>query len=1263
MRKYLRLYFLSVSFCLVCTSVLWGQQYSFKKQIGTTVTIHPNGIAIDKNGYIYVTSRWGSVSKLNADGRLLSFFGRKGNGDGELSAPKGIATDQNGYVYIADVGNHRIQKFDKNGNFLMKFGSLGSLAGQFNSPQAVFVDKHDNIWVADTKNNRIQKFDKNGNFLMKIGQSGSENGEFNNPVDINLDANGNICVVDSGNFCLQKFDPEGKFLKRFGSDVSAGGASAVARKIVTDSEGNIWVTDRSKFYVRKFDGDGNLIQEVELKGSKLSTPIPALEIAIDSKGRFWTMDSYSSIYVNNANGDLLFTRGLNTLGDNSDGIFGFEPRGVTTDIYNNIWVTDQENSRIQKFDKNGNFLMKFGSRGSGDGQFQGPIRMAIDRKNNIWVVDYNNYRIQKFDANGRFLLKTGSKGSGNGQFNQPYGFDFDENGNVWVTDIENNCIQKFSADGKFLQKVRSYFSAENSSSETQFLYPRDIEIDWEGNIWVADQTYRITKFDKNGNFLMKFGSSGSGDGQFGYGPIEGITTDMQNNLWVADSFNGRLQKFDRNGRFLTKINLPAGIVVRDVAVDKFGNVFSTSYFDVLIFSTDELVSFIKGRVYVDENQNCTFDGIDKPHSDIVITTQPGQYYGITDQNGNYEIVVDTGTYTVSPVWDTQKGIRIQPTCPVTNISPAITLNKGDMVTNIDFASKVIKTPYLISSVSSDRRRRCFASNTVINYSNSGYADAVNAKIYIKLPQHVVFKAADKPYTIDKDSNYVFNIDTIKANQPGTIHIIDSVACVANIRGLTQCTKVWITPSNNYTLPDDSRWDKSDIVLTGKCIENGRVQIVIKNIGQAMADSAEFRILLNAQLAFRKNYKLIVGDSLVLKIPANGKTVRLEADQRPDHPRKSQTNLTIEGCVASSSDVVSEGYVDVLPQDDAEPEVAIQCMQIIDSFDPNDKQVSPAGTPGYHYTPTNTELKYTIRFQNTGTDYAYNVTIIDTLSEYLDIATLQIGAVSHAYKLDITGKGRPILTWIFPTINLPDSTRDQAGSNGFIQFTIKPKTNLAEKTHIENYADIFFDYNDPVRTNTTANVLYDVPPVIAEENKLAEKGLLFLIPTISNFTPEQAQVGEQLTITGTNYQTVLSDNSVKINGVRASVVSATETQLIVTVPAGVTAGRVSVTTPGGTATSEAEFVMKPTANEQPQWSRPIVISPNPTDGRFTIDFSKTAVQIQTIEIYNHLGQRISSQTISKGSTGKEVDLSYNGAGIYLIVFKTDKGNSTRKLIIK
>ncbi|HEX8528920.1 MAG TPA: T9SS type A sorting domain-containing protein, partial [Cytophagales bacterium] len=271
------------------------------------------------------------------------------------------------------------------------------------------------------------------------------------------------------------------------------------------------------------------------------------------------------------------------------------------------------------------------------------------------------------------------------------------------------------------------------------------------------------------------------------------------------------------------------------------------------------------------------------------------------------------------------------------------------------------------------------------------------------------------------------------------------------------------------------WDGSDITLKAKCLPNGRVRLGLYNSGTgAMQDSSAYRLYLDAKLVLNRNYKLAPGDSLVLQIPANGQTLRLEADQRPGHPTKSATNVTLEACGTNAGGTVSLGFVAQLPQDDAEPEVDTECLPITDSFDPNDKLVLPAGVTAAHYTAFGQELEYTVRFQNTGNDYAYRVVVVDTLSEKLDVSTLRVAGASHPYRFSLSGKGRPVLTFTFEDINLPDSTRDQQGSNGLVKFTIKPLKDLPEKTRIENYADIFFDYNPPVRTDTTLNTLYDLP---------------------------------------------------------------------------------------------------------------------------------------------------------------------------------------------
>lgn len=100
-------------------------------------------------------------------------------------------------------------------------------------------------------------------------------------------------------------------------------------------------------------------------------------------------------------------------------------------------------------------------------------------------------------------------------------------------------------------------------------------------------------------------------------------------------------------------------------------------------------------------------------------------------------------------------------------------------------------------------------------------------------------------------------------------------------------------------------------------------------------------------------------------------------------------------------------------DDADDFVELDCQEIIASFDPNDKTVVPAGVDNDHFILAEDELEYKIRFQNTGNDTAFIVVIRDTLSEFLDPATVVSGVSSHDYTLYMYGNG--ILEWTFNNI--------------------------------------------------------------------------------------------------------------------------------------------------------------------------------------------------------------------------------------------------------
>jgi DNA-binding beta-propeller fold protein YncE len=116
---------------------------------------------------------------------------------------------------------------------------------------------------------------------------------------------------------------------------------------------------------------------------------------------------------------------------------------IDLDSKNNLYVADLKNDRIQKFTKDGNFTLEWGSRGDKDGEFESPAGVAVDSSDNVYVID-DTGRIQKFSSNCTFIASWGSDGIGDGQFSKSEGLDVDPDGYVYVADTGNKRIQVFA---------------------------------------------------------------------------------------------------------------------------------------------------------------------------------------------------------------------------------------------------------------------------------------------------------------------------------------------------------------------------------------------------------------------------------------------------------------------------------------------------------------------------------------------------------------------------------------------------------------------------------------------------------------------------------------------------------------------------------------------------------------------------------------------------------------------------------------------------
>ncbi|MBD0254857.1 MAG: PQQ-binding-like beta-propeller repeat protein [Cytophagales bacterium] len=256
---------------------------------------------------------------------------------------------------------------------------------------------------------------------------------------------------------------------------------------------------------------------------------------------------------------------------------------------------------------------------------------------------------------------------------------------------------------------------------------------------------------------------------------------------------------------------------------------------------------IRGTVFDDKNRDCASNAGDAGLPDVVVVAEPGAHYALTNSLGRYTISADTGVYTVTQLLSTDKARLIREAC-----QPARTValkTYGNDLTGQDFGIRVTPCAFLDVQVTSTERRRCAAGKTTIHYCNTGAAPAAGAKVYLKLPAHIVLVGADRSFTADKDKNYVFDVGTLEPGQCGTLSVADSVVCNdPGIRGLTQCTRVWITPANRCMEPSPD-WDGSDVALRATCLNNGVVRLSLRNVGTGdMADSTEFRVRLDARLA-------------------------------------------------------------------------------------------------------------------------------------------------------------------------------------------------------------------------------------------------------------------------------------------------------------------------------------------------------------------------------------------------------------------------------
>ena len=216
-----------------------------------------------------------------------------------------------------------------------------------------------------------------------------------------------------------------------------------------------------------------------------------------------------------------------------EGLFD-HPHGLRIDADDYIWTTDDTNNTVLKLSPAGKVLLVLGRRNNGgeaNWLFSKPTDVAFSKNGDIFVTDgYGNSRVVKFDRNGNFIKTWGIYGSGPGEFMLPHSVVIDKNDRVYVGDRENARIQIFDTDGRFLTQW------------TGIGYPYGLWITPDQHVWMVDGGFdRIVELDQTGKIMGSIGSPGHQPGQLAWGHFLAISSDRK--LFVADVLNWRFQVF------------------------------------------------------------------------------------------------------------------------------------------------------------------------------------------------------------------------------------------------------------------------------------------------------------------------------------------------------------------------------------------------------------------------------------------------------------------------------------------------------------------------------------------------------------------------------------------------------------------------------------------------------------------------------------------------------------------------------------------------
>lgn len=588
------------------------------------------------------------------------------------------------------------------------------------------------------------------------------------------------------------------------------------------------------------------------------------------------------------------------------------------------------------------------------------------------------------------------------------------------------------------------------------------------------------RIDADGNeiWTKSFGGNFEDEAYSVVANQDGSFTLAGNQATNAVNIDGYLIKIDKDGTKIWSQNIG-----QSTRYEAFNNIIATSdggYFmtgssgdltnDIYCVKTNgsgvAASGIIKGKVFFDKITNCKYDNGETTLGDwlISVKSKKQNYVAYSKANGDFSVAVDTGEYDVTLLLQNSYWKKVCQT------SFSAKIDQATDTVNIDFPVRAaVNCPNMEVNVSTPKLTRCATNTYSVSFCNRGTENATNSYIIVEFDEFfddIQFGLAN----VQSLGNNKFrcNLNTIPSGICGKFNVSATLDknCNSTILGQTHTVSAHIYPDTICASPN-ANWDGSSMEVSAKC-QNNQAVFTVKNIGKN-ASTPKNGLVIEDDIIFKTQNipTLLPNASQDYIFDAKGKTIRMIVEQAIGHPGSSYPTVAIEGCGAVG-DTFSTGYVLQFNEDDGNPFVSVCKQESVGAANKNDKTGFPKGFRAERFVSDSTIIDYQISFKNTYGKTIEKISIIDTLSSFLDPTSIYEILSSHNYILTFPSPN--VVQFTFDKINLPDSAANVLLANGFVKFKILQRSDKPDGAIINNRAIIHFDGEPTVATNLTKHTV-------------------------------------------------------------------------------------------------------------------------------------------------------------------------------------------------